>query len=66
MSIQDFSVGTMVTHIRTGTLYVVLQLEPWGFVLKQMYPNWEAPPATFESSGTLSCDRDEANRTEMP
>jgi hypothetical protein len=25
-----------------------------------------APPATFESSGTLSCDRDEANRTEMP
>jgi len=25
-----------------------------------------APPATFESFGTLSCDRDEANRTEMP
>jgi hypothetical protein len=24
-----------------------------------------APPATFESSRTLSCDRDEANRTEM-
>jgi hypothetical protein len=25
-----------------------------------------APPATFESFGTLSCDRDDANRTEMP
>jgi len=25
-----------------------------------------APPATFESFGSLSCDRDEANRTEMP
>lgn len=25
-----------------------------------------APPATFESFRTLSCDRDEANRTEMP
>jgi hypothetical protein len=25
-----------------------------------------APPATFASFGTLSCDRDEANRTEMP
>jgi hypothetical protein len=25
-----------------------------------------APPATFESLRTLSCDRDEANRTEMP
>jgi hypothetical protein len=25
-----------------------------------------APPATFASSRTLSCDRDEANRTEMP
>lgn len=24
-----------------------------------------APPASFESFGTLSCDRDEANRTEM-
>jgi hypothetical protein len=25
-----------------------------------------APPATFASLGTLSCDRDEANRTEVP
>jgi hypothetical protein len=25
-----------------------------------------SPPATFEPSRTLSCDRDEANRTEMP
>jgi hypothetical protein len=24
-----------------------------------------APPASFESFGTLSCERDEANRTEM-
>lgn len=25
-----------------------------------------APPATFAPAGTLSCDRDEANRTETP